>query len=371
MTRLTASRGLLALALVLSACRKDAPPTQAPVPVTAAVAERRDVPFELAATGTVEPIQTVAVQPQVSGPIVRIAFREGQEVTRGQVLFEIDPRPFQAALAQAEAALARDKAQAANAESETQRYSELASKNYVTDQQYAQVRTDAATATANLAGSQAAVDQARLNLQYATIRAPIGGKTGSLRVREGNLVRTTDATPLVTINQIRPILARFAVPAVHLPLIQRHRGETLAVRAGPVSGGTPVEGTLAFVDNAVDTTTGTILLKGQFPNENGVLWPGEFVNVRLRVYTDTNALVVPSTAVVSGQQGNFVFVIQPDSTAATRPVTVARAAGDLSVLTGGELRAGDRVVTDGQLRLRPGSKVQIKTTATTAGENET
>ena len=371
MTRSTATRGLLALAFVLAACRKDPAPIQAPVPVTAALAERRDVPFELAATGTVEPIQTVAVQPQVSGPIVRIAFREGQEVTRGQVLFEIDPRPFQAALAQAEAALARDKAQATNADAETQRYSELASKDYVTAQQFAQVRTDAATATANVAGSQAAVDQARLNLQYATIRAPIAGKTGSLRVREGNLVRTTDATPLVTINQIRPILARFAVPAVHLPLIQRHRGETLAVRAGPVSGGTPVEGTLAFVDNAVDTTTGTILLKGQFPNENGVLWPGEFVNVRLRLYTDTSALVVPSTAVVSGQQGSFVFVIQPDSTAATRPVTVARAAGDLSVLSGGELRPGDRVVTDGQLRLRPGSKVQVKTTASTAGENET
>jgi multidrug efflux system membrane fusion protein len=371
MTRLTARRGLLALALVVSACRKDPTPVQPPVPVTAAVAERRDVPFELAATGTVEPIQTVAVQPQVSGPIVRIAFKEGQEVTRGQILFEIDPRPFQAALAQAEAALARDKAQAANADAETRRYSELASKDYVTAQQFEQVRTDAATATANLAGSQAAVEQASLNLQYATIRAPIAGKTGSLRVREGNLVRSTDATSLVTINQIRPILARFAVPASNLPLIQQHRGETLAVRAAPVSGGTPVEGTLAFVDNAVDTTTGTILLKGLFPNGEGVLWPGEFVNVRLRVYTDTNALVVPSTAVVPGQQGSFVFVIQPDSTAATRPVTVARAAGDLSVLGGGEIRPGDRVVTDGQLRLRPGSKVQVKTTASTAGENET
>jgi membrane fusion protein, multidrug efflux system len=371
MTRMTACRGLLALVVAGSACRKDPAPPQAPVPVTAASAERRDVPFELAATGTVEPIQTVAVQAQVSGQIVRIAFREGQEVTRGQVLFQIDPRPFQAALAQAEAALARDKAQAANAEAQTRRYSELASKDYVTAQQFEQVRTDAATASANLAGSQAAVDQARLNLQYATIRAPIGGKTGSLRIREGNLVRNTDATPLVTINQIRPILARFAVPAAHLPLIQRHRGETLAVRAGSVSGGTAVEGTLAFVDNAVDTTTGTILLKGEFPNENGVLWPGEFVNVRLQVYTDTNALVVPSNAVVAGQQGSFVFVIQGDSTAATRPVTVARAAGDLSVLSGGEVRPGDQVVTDGQLRLRPGSKVQVKATASTTGENET
>ena len=371
MIRSSATRGLLALVLCLPACRKDPVPAQPPVPVTAGVAERRDVPYELAATGTVEPLQTVAVQPQVSGPIVRIAFREGQEVTRGQVLFQIDPRPYQAALAQAQAALARDKAQAANADAAARRYSELASKEYVTAEQFEQVRTDAATATANLAGSQAAVDQARLNLQYATIRAPIAGKTGSLRVREGNLVRTTDATPLVTINQIRPILARFAVPASHLPVIQQHRRDTLTVRAAPVSGGTPVEGKLAFIDNAVDTTTGTILLKSIFPNPDGTLWPGEFVNVRLRVYTDANVLVVPSTAVVSGQQGSFVFVIQADSTAATRPVTVARAAGDLTVLADGEVRPGDRVVTDGQLRLRQGSKVQIKTAAAPAGENET
>jgi membrane fusion protein, multidrug efflux system len=371
MIRSSASRGLLALVLCVPACRKEAAPPQPPVPVTTGVAERRDVPFELAATGTVEPLQTVAVQAQVSGPIVRIDFHEGQEVTRGQVLFQIDPRPFQAALAQAEAALARDRAQSANADAETRRYSELAKKEYVTAQQFEQVRTDAATATANLAGSQAAVDQARLNLQYATIRAPIAGKTGSLRVREGNLVRTTDATALVTINQIRPILARFAVPAANLPQIQQHRGDTLAVRATPVGGGTPVDGRLAFVDNAVDTTTGTILLKGVFANSDGTLWPGEFVSVRLRLYTDSNALVVPSTAVISGQQGSFVFVIQPDSTAATRPVTVARAAGDLTVLANGEVRPGDRVVTDGQIRLRQGSKVQIKTAATPAGENET
>jgi outer membrane protein TolC/biotin carboxyl carrier protein len=271
MTRLTARRGLLALALVVSACRKDPTPVQPAVPVTAAVAERRDVPFELAATGTVEPIQTVAVQPQVSGPIVRIAFKEGQEVTRGQVLFEIDPRPFRAALAQAEAALARDKAQAANAEAETRRYSELASKDYVTAQQFEQVRTDAATATANLAGSKAAVEQAQLNLQYATIRAPIAGKTGSLRVREGNLVRSTDATSLVTINQIRPILARFAVPASNLPLIQRHRGETLAVRAAPVSGGTPVEGTWRSWTTRWIPPPGPSCSRGCFPTARGAL----------------------------------------------------------------------------------------------------
>jgi multidrug efflux system membrane fusion protein len=345
--------------LLLAGCREETAPPPAPVPVTVGTAERREVPFELAATGTVEPLQTVAVQPQVSGPIVRIAFREGQDVQKGQILFQIDPRPFQAALARAEAILSRDRAQAANAEQEAKRYSELAEREYVTAQQYDQARTTAAASAATLAGSEAAVSEAKLNLQYATIRAPIAGRTGSLRVREGNLVRANDTQPLVTINQIRPILVRFAVPAANLPLIQEHRGDKLVVRAEPVGGGSASEGTLAFVDNAVDTTTGTILLKGSFPNGDGALWPGEFVNVRLRLYVDRNALTVPARAVVSGQQGSYVFVIQPDSSAATRPVKVGRITEDLAIVDG-EIRPGDRVVTDGQLRLRQGSKVQVK-----------
>jgi multidrug efflux system membrane fusion protein len=203
------------------------------------------------------------------------------------------------------------------------------------------------------------VDQARLNLQYATIRAPISGRTGSLRVREGNLVRTTDVAPLVTINQIQPIMVRFAVPAGNLPAIQRYRGGKIAVIAEPATGGTASEGSLAFIDNAVDTATGTILLKGSFANSGGVLWPGEFVNVRLRLFVDQGALVVPASAIVAGQQGSLVYIIQPDTTAAARPVKVDRTAGDL-VIVSGDIRPGDRVVTDGQLRLRQGSRVQIK-----------
>jgi membrane fusion protein, multidrug efflux system len=360
----------LLVAHVLAACSEQTAQPQPRVPVTVGAAERRDVPFELAATGTVEPLQTVAVQPQVGGPIVRIAFREGQDVEKGQILFQIDPRPFQAALAQAEAILSRDRAQAANAEQEAKRYAELAQREYVTAQQYDQARTVSAAAAATLAASEAAVEEGRLNLQYATIRAPIAGRTGSLRVREGNLVRPTDATPLVTINQIRPILVRFAVPAANLPLIQRHRGDTLAVRAEPVGGGTPSEGRLTFVDNAVDTTTGTILLKGTFPNPDGVLWPGEFVNVRLRLYVERDALVVPATAVVTGQQGSFVFVVGGDSTATTKPVKLGRTAGGIAIVDG-ELRPGEQVVTDGQLRLQQGSKVQIKTTADTAARGTT
>ncbi len=351
---------LAAVALAAaSACAEEAPPPPARVPVTVGTAERRAVPYELLATGTVEPIQTVAVQAQVSGPIVRVAFREGQDVTKGQVLFELDPRPFRATLEQAQAFLGRDRATAQNAEQEAKRYAALAEKEYVTAQQNDAARTTAAASSATVASSQAAVDQARLNLQYATIRAPIAGRTGSLRVREGNLVRSTDALPLVTINQIRPILARFAVPAANLPGIQKYRGQQIVVLAEPIGGGAPSEGTLAFVDNAVDTATGTILLKASFPNSDGALWPGAFVNVRLRLYVDQDALVVPASAIVSGQQGSFVFVIQPDSSAVTKPVKIDRTAGDLAIVSG-DIRPGDRVVTDGQLRLRQGIKVQIK-----------
>jgi len=323
------------------------------------------MPFELGATGTVEPLQAVAVQAQVGGTLQRVAFKEGDEVKQGQLLFQLDPRPYRAALDQAMAALARDRAQATSAAEDEKRYQALAAKEYVTAQQYDQIRTAAAAADANLAGSQAAVDQARLNLQYATIRAPISGRTGSLLVREGNLVRTNAEQPLVVINRIRPILVRFAVSAGSLPLIQAHLGKDIVVRAETAGGEDPSQGALSFVDNAVDTSTGTILLKGRFPNDDGSLWPGGFVNVRLQVYVEPDALVVPAAAVVSGQQGSFVFVIQPDSSAATKPVTVSRTAGDF-VIVSGDLQAGDQVVVDGQLRLRQGAKVQIKAAADTS-----
>ena len=351
--------------IVLAACSEKAPPRSPPVPVTVATAERRPVPFELAATGTVEPLKTVAVQAQVGGTLRRVAFREGQEVKQGQVLFELDGRPYRAALDQALANLARDRAQANNAAQQATRHETLAEKQYVTAQQYEEVRTTAAATQATLAGSQAAVEEARLNLQYATIRAPITGRTGSLLVREGNLVRANATQPLVTINQLRPILVRFAVPAPNLPLVQEHLGKNIVVRAEPVGGGAPSEGSLSFIDNAVDTATGTILLKGRFPNDDGALWPGAFANVRLQLYVDTAALVVPAAAVVAGQQGSFVFVIQPDSSAATKAVTVNRTAGDFAVVSG-DVQAGDRVVVDGQLRLRQGSKVQIKAAADTS-----
>jgi membrane fusion protein, multidrug efflux system len=355
---------LLFSTLLLAGCAEKKAPQIPPVPVTVAVAERRTIPFELPATGMVEPIQTVAVQAQVSGALQRVAFKEGDEVKQGQILFQLDPRPYQAALAQASALLQRDSAQAANAAEEAKRYESLVAKEYVTSQQYEQIRTQAAASRATLAGSQAAVEQARLNLQYATIRAPISGRTGSLLIRQGNLVRANSTEPLVKINQLRPIQVRFPVPATNLPLIQAHIGKKLVIRAEPSGGGDPSEGTLSFVDNSVDTATGTILLKGRFPNDDGTLWPGGFVNVRLELFVEPDALVIPAAAVVAGQQGNFVFVVQPDSSASTKAVTVSRTAGDFAIVTG-DVQPGDRVVVDGQLRLRQGSKVQIKAAADT------
>ncbi len=340
-------------------CSKPRPRDVPAVPVTAAPAERRAVPFTIEAPGAVEPLQTVSVQSQIGGVLERVNFREGDEVHEGQVLFEIDPRPYRAALAQATAVLARDQAQLESARADAGRFQALAEKEYVTKQQYEQSRANADALAATVAADQAAVETARLNLQYATIRAPITGRAGSLLVRAGNLVRQNSGTPLVIINQIEPILVRFPVPASYLGQIRRFRGKELAMRARPARDGPVSQGTLSFVDNAVDTATGTILLKGRFPNKDGALWPGEFVNVALELYVDQNALVVPSSAVISGQQGPYVFVVKSDQTTEVRNVRVARAADDLTVLQDG-VEPGEQVVTEGQLRLTTGARVQIQ-----------
>jgi membrane fusion protein, multidrug efflux system len=351
---------VVAAAASLLACGSKTPPPPPPVPVTVAAAEVRTVPFVLQANGTVEPMQTVAIQPQVGGIITRILFREGDDVKAGQPLFEIDPRSYQATYEQAQAVVARDRAQLANAQQDVTRYQTLVAKDYVTTQQFEQVKTTAAALQATLASDQAAAQQARLNLQYATIRSPISGRAGSLQVRAGNLAKVGSLTPLVTINQIHPILVRFAVPAASLTRIRQYASSTLPVSAHPTSApGAASTGTLSFVDNAVDTTTGTILLKGMFENHDGALWPGEYVTASLQLFLQKNAVVVPSQAVVEGQQGNFVFVVNADTTATQRQVTIDRVAGDLTIVTQG-IKPGDRVVTDGQLRLKSGTKVQVK-----------
>ena len=372
MATLPRFRDILALPCLafLIGCGKDAAPQAQAVPVAVGTVEERSIPFELNAVGTVEPFQAVTVQPQVTGQLVRVAFKEGDQVQKGQVLFQIDSRQFNAALAQSEAILARDQAQSVNANQELERFKTLYEGQNVTQQQYEQSRANAAAAEATLAAAQAQVEQARLNLQYATIRAPISGRTGSLLVREGNLVRA-DVSQLVTINQIEPILVRFAVPASNLGIIMQHRNSRdLLVEATSSGGGDTTSGSLSFLDNAVDTTTGTILLKGSFPNKEGLLWPGGFVNVRLRLYVETAATVVPSAAVMSGQQGTYVFIIEADSTAAMKRVTVEREAGDVSVISG-DTKAGDLVVTDGQMLLRQGARVQIRNSSAAARRDST
>jgi multidrug efflux system membrane fusion protein len=354
-------RPLLIAPLLTSAlsagCEKPRPNDPPPVPVTAAVAERRAVPRSLQATGSVEPVATVAVQSQVTGVLQRVNFSEGQDIRAGQVLFEIDPRPYRARLEGARAALARDVAQLGTVRENARRLAELG-PDYATRQQIEQAEANANALAATVQADSAAIAEARLELQYATIRSPISGRAGSLLVRPGNLVRASEGDSLVVINQLSPILVRFSLPATHLPDIRRYRPETLVVRARP-AGGDESDGTLAFVDNAVDSATGTILLKGRFANKDGALWPGQFVTVALQMEIDQGALVVPSKAVIEGQQGAYVFVVKSDRTTEVRNVRVARAAGDLTVLDGG-LEPGEQVVTDGQLRLTAGVKVEVK-----------
>src|SRR5205809_4784746 len=280
-----------ALSLVVATCcsRKGAG-GPARIPVTVARAEQRAVPYEIIATGTVEPRQTVSVQAQVTGVLTQVAFREGDDVTAGQVLFQIDPRPFQAALEQAQAMLARDRAQAQSAVLDAQRYAELVKQDYVTQSDYEAKRAAAAAQQAAVRADSAAVANAQLNLEWARIRAPIAGRTGRLLVRGGNLVRANAPDPLVIIKQLHPILVRFAVPERSLPDIQRYRRNPLPVLVSPSKEDSAVaSGLLTFVDNSVDTTTGTVLLKAEFSNKDGVLWPGEFLSVRLQLYMEDNA----------------------------------------------------------------------------------
>jgi membrane fusion protein, multidrug efflux system len=368
MTRTTALT-VLSLA-VLGGCSRPGAGGTPRVPVTVARASERAVPVEIAVTGTAEPLQTVSVESQVTGLLERVTFHEGDEVTAGQVLFAIDPRSFQAALDQAKGMLARDAAQLQAAELDAQRYAELVKQDYVTKSDYDTKRAAAEALRATVRADSGAVANAALNLEWATIRAPIAGRTGRLLVRAGNLVRANGPEPLVVIHQIHPILVRFAVPEQYLPDIQRYRHNRLPVLVAPSKTDTVfTEGMLSFVDNSVDTTTGTVLLKGEFPNQDNALWPGEFVNVRLQLYVEQKAVVVPGQAVMNGQQGTYLFVLNQDGTARSQPVTVERTAGAFAVIAQG-VKSGDEVVTDGQLRLTSGALVEVKGVTEPARELE-
>ena len=346
----------------MAACSKKDPPRQPTVPVSVTTVKRASIPYIVTANGVAEPMQTVAIEAQVNGILQRVAFAEGQEVAAGQVLFQIDPRPYQAALNQVRAQLTRDQAIAANARRDATRYASLVKEGYVTGSQADQAEANALSAAATVEADRANVQKAALDLANTTIRAPISGKTGSLLVRQGNLVKANSEPPLVVINQIRPILVRFSVPQSQFSDIQRYyrSGNALLVRAKPSEGSAiAADGTLAFVDNNVDTTTGTVMLKARFSNPEGAIWPGLYMNIALQLYVDPNALTLPAPAVMTGQQGTFVYTVDTGNTAKQTPVQVSRTVDSVAVIASG-LREGERVVVDGQSRLLPGAKVVIK-----------
>jgi multidrug efflux system membrane fusion protein len=350
---------IITAVLLAAACREtQQKPRDERVPVTVATAATKNLPQQIRVVGNVQPLSTVSVRAQVTGQLTRVWFREGDEVRRGQELFTIDPRPFQAAMQQAQANLARDEAQLRNAESERTRYAELVKKDYVTREEYDKIVAGAEAARAVAAADRAAIDNARLQLSYCEIRSPLDGRTGSLQVHQGNLVRANDTTPLVVINQVQPVYVQFSVPESQLGVL-RARGNGIPVTAVAQGSNAVAQGRLTFVDNSVDQQTGTITVKATFPNTDRALWPGQFVNVAVTVSERANAVVVPAQAVQNGQRGQYVYVVTNGDGVEMRPVTVADQVEQQAIIAKG-IAAGETVVTDGQLRLTPKSKVEVK-----------
>jgi len=352
----------LVLSLVAGGCGRAGRTQQGgrpPVPVTVGTVEQKTVPVSFRAIGNIEAAETVEVRARVGGELQRVFFEEGQAVRAGDLLFAIDPRPFRAALAQAEAQLARNQALLAKAEADITRYAGLVKQDYVTKEQYDQITADAAALRAAVAADQASVETVRLELDYCTIASPVTGRTGTINVDVGNLVKANDDLPMVTINQTRPIDASFPVPAQFLPLVIAHRADRIRVVATVPGDPRVAEGTLSFVDNAVDTSTGTVLLKATFPNQDERLWPGEFVDLTVILGEETGRVVCPAAAIQTGQQGQYVFTVKDDRTVELRPVKVNRMDEDEAVIDEG-LRPGETVVTDGQLRLVPGAAIEVK-----------
>ena len=333
----------------------------AAVPVTVASVVQKAMPIEIRVIGSAEANSTVAVRGQITGLLTSVNFKEGDDVQKDQVLFELDRRPLEAALQQAQASLARDVAQLANAESQAKRYQDLAERGIATREQVDTTRTGAAALAATVEADRAAVENAKVQLQYATIAAPLSGRTGALQVHEGNLVRANDTAPLVIINQVSPIYVSFSIPESRLADLKRYMAlRSLRVSASPPDDDAKTSnGEITFVDNSVDATTGTIRIKASFSNADRRLWPGQFVNVTVALATDTAAIVVPSAAIQAGQQGPYAFVVQPDKTVELRLVEVLRSGATETVIQKG-LKLGEVVVTDGHLRLVPGSRIGIK-----------
>ena len=363
--------GLLTLAAAACSAGGAAPPaattgagrggTATPaVPVSTAVIEQKAVPLSLNVLGTGEAAHSVAVRAQITGALMSVGFKEGDDVKEGQVLFELDRRPLEAAVQQAQANLDRDTAQEANARASAARYQDLLGRGIATKEQTDQARTAADALAATVQADRAVLENAKVQVLYATINAPISGRTGTLLVHEGNLVRANDTAPLVVINQVSPINVSFGIPEGQLPDLKRYMAQgTLRLDATPPNETESSRGTITFIDNSVDPTTGQIKIKGSFPNTDRRLWPGQFVNVVVTLRNDPNAVTAPAAAIQNGQQGNYVFLLKSDKTVELRNVTLDRQTSDYAVVKDG-LAPGDIVITDGQIRLVPGSKVSIK-----------
>ena len=355
---------ILSLGLGVSGCAEKAKGarrnTNAAAPVHVAQVEHRVVPLTLDAIGAVEPSRTASVRSQVTGTLQKIAFREGQDVEIGDLLFEIDPRPFQNALQSAQADLQRARVQLENAKSQSERYRSLNTESAISKEQFQTIEDNERTAAAQVLSGEAAVANAKLQLEYSSIRAPIAGRTGSFGAHEGDLISSGSATPLVVINQLSPTYVTFSVPQQYLGELKRYReAGRVEVTATPPGNDPPHEdGELTFIDNVVDATTGTLRLKATFPNTSRNLWPGQFAVVRI-VLASPEVISIPSAAVQNDQQGQHVFIVKADHTAEYRPITVERTMGSIAVISKG-VNPGETIIIDGQLRVVPGKPVEVK-----------
>jgi membrane fusion protein, multidrug efflux system len=360
---------VLVMGALISGCAKEkaAPPPHPAVPVVVQKVGQKTVPLTVSAIGNVEAYSTVAIKAQVAGELLALHFREGDFVSKGQLLLTIDPRPYQAIVAQAQANLARDKAISTNNRVQADRYKKLFAEGVVPAQDVDTYTATANASDATVQADEAALKTAELNLSYCDIYSPIDGRTGAVLVKPGNLIKVSDV-PIVTINQVNPIYVDFTIPQQYLPEVKKYMAlRSLRAEATLPNDSGPVEqGTLTFVDNAVDPTTGTIHLKATFANAGDRLWPGLYVNTVLRLSEQANATVVPTQAITTGQQGEYVYVVNSDNTVETRPVVTSRAVDGDTVIEKG-LEPGETIVTDGQMRLVPGAKVQIRNSLSDAG----
>ncbi|HVZ19335.1 MAG TPA: efflux RND transporter periplasmic adaptor subunit [Terriglobales bacterium] len=370
----TTGRSILKAALItavvtiaiagFTGCSKEnaqaAGPQRPAAPVIVSTVEQRDVPLQITAIGNVEAYQTVQIRSMVSGQIESIHFKEGDDVRQGQLLYSLDKRPFQAAVQQAVGNLKRDQAQAANARVQAARYTDLEKQGVISREQAELQRTAEDTNVAAVAADEAAVQAAKVQLQYTDIYAPIDSRAGALMINVGNLVKANDTPYLVQLNQITPIYVTFTVPESRLSEVRRFAASGLKVLAYPKGDNSmAAEGKLTFIDNGVDPQTGTVKLKATFQNTDKRLWPGEFVDVVLNISTTKNAITVPTKAVQSGQQGDYVFVIAKDGTADPRQVDTAGTYKNLTLVKSG-LKPGETVIVDGQLRVAPKAKVAVQ-----------